>query len=106
MEKILLQIVASDFFTYSSIIIFFSMFLIMFHRYHGYNACNNIFYTQSNEIVFHTAALGIVYSPKTHEQRFYFGHDDDVLCLTIHDDQDFVATGQVIIRRICHIWMD
>lgn len=46
-------------------------------------------------MVFHTAALGIVYSPKTHEQRFYNGHDDDILCLTVHDDQDFIATGQV-----------
>ena len=46
-------------------------------------------------MVFHTAALGIVYSPQTHEQRFYIGHDDDILCLTIHDEQDFVATGQV-----------
>ncbi|XP_065069605.1 echinoderm microtubule-associated protein-like 6 [Rhopilema esculentum] len=72
--------------------------------YHGYNACNNIFYTQSNEIVFHTAALGIVYSPKTHEQRFYSGHDDDVLCLTIHDDQDFVATGQIGKNPSTHVW--
>ena len=64
-------------------------------RYHGYNACNNLFYTQSNEIVFHVAALGIVYSPASHQQRFYKGHTDDILCLTIHDDKDFVATGQV-----------
>ena len=64
--------------------------------YHGYNACNNLFYTQSNEIVFHVAALGIVYSPGSHQQRFYKGHTDDILCLTIHDDKDFVATGQVV----------
>lgn len=78
------------------------LLFIFTYRYHGYNACNNIFYTQSNEIVFHTAGLGIVYSPKTHEQRFYNGHDDDVLCLTIHDDQDFVATGQVSWRAKFH----
>ena len=73
----------------------FDIQLLFLYSYHGYNACNNLFYTQSNEIVFHTAALGIVYSPKTHEQRFYNGHDDDILCLTVHDDQDFIATGQV-----------
>lgn len=71
----------------------FSMFLSF--SYHGYNACNNLFYTQSNEIVFHVAALGVVYSPPSHQQRFYKGHTDDVLCLTIHDDKDLVATGQV-----------
>ena len=63
--------------------------------YHGYNACNNVFYTQTNEIVFHTAAIGVVYNQQTNEQRFYMGHDDDILCLTVHDDQDFIATGQV-----------
>ena len=68
----------------------------LFNRYHGYNACNNVFYTQSNEIVFHIAALGVVYSPAVHRQSFYKGHNDDILCLTIHDEKDFVATGQVI----------
>lgn len=63
--------------------------------YHGYNACNNAFYTQSNEIVFHTAAIGIVYNQHSHEQRFYLGHDDDILCLTVHDEEDMIATGQV-----------
>ena len=28
-------------------------------------------------------------------QRFYLGHDDDILCLTIHPLKDYVATGQV-----------
>eukprot|EP00794_Sanderia_malayensis_P008064 gene8064-8927_t len=72
--------------------------------YHGYNACNNLFYTQSNEMVFHTAGLGIVYNQRTHEQRFYDGHDDDVLCLTIHDEQDIVATGQIGKTPSTHIW--
>lgn len=85
-------------------IIFKRHYYFLCCRYHGYNACNNLFYTQSNEIVFHVAALGIVYSPASHRQRFYKGHTDDILCLTIHDDKDFVATGQVtplcIIRRL------
>ena len=71
--------------------------LLTLCRYHGYDACNNVFYTASDEIVFHTAALGICYNRKTHEQRFYKGHTDDILCLTVHDDKDYVATGQVIL---------
>ena len=58
-----------------------------------------MFYTASDEIVFHTAALGICYNRKTHEQRFYKGHTDDILCLTVHDDKDYVATGQVMHRQ-------
>lgn len=72
--------------------------------YHGYNACNNVFYTQSNEIVFHTAAVGVVYNQQTHEQRFYLGHDDDILCLTVHDEQDFIATGQIGRNPCTHVW--
>ncbi|CAH3199133.1 unnamed protein product, partial [Porites evermanni] len=55
-------------------------------------------------IVFHVAALGIVYSPPSHQQRFYKGHTDDILCLTIHDDQDLVATGQVGKQAETHVW--
>lgn len=50
------------------------------------------------------AALGIVYSPASHQQRFYKGHTDDILCLTIHDDKDFVATGQVGKQAETHVW--
>lgn len=48
--------------------------------------------------MFHVAALGIVYSCHTNQQRFYKAHNDDILCLTIQDDKDLVATGQV-----CHL---
>ncbi|XP_065657214.1 echinoderm microtubule-associated protein-like 6 [Hydra vulgaris] len=72
--------------------------------YHGYNSCNNLFYTQSNEIVFHTAGVGVIYNQQTHEQRFYMGHDDDILCLTIHDDQDLIATGQIGRQPCTHVW--
>ena len=46
-------------------------------------------------MAFHIASLGVVYNPHSHQQRFYKGHTDDILCLTIHDTKDFVATGQV-----------
>ena len=50
---------------------------------------------QSGEIVFHIAAVGVVYNKQTHSQRFYLGHDDDILCLAIHPMKDVIATGQV-----------
>ena len=54
-----------------------------------------MFYTQSGEIVYHVAAVGIVYKHDAHTQRFYLGHDDDILSLTLHPVKDLVATGQV-----------
>lgn len=72
--------------------------------YRGYDCRNNLFYTQSGEIVYHVAAVGIVYKKETHSQRFYLGHDDDILCLTLHPIKDLVASGQVGRDAAIHIW--
>ena len=64
-------------------------------RYRGYDCRNNLFYTQSGLIVFHVAAVGVVYNRDRHTQRFYSAHTDDILCLAIHPANDFIATGQV-----------
>ena len=50
---------------------------------------------QTGEIVYHVAAVGIVYNRENHKQRFYNAHTDDILCLAIHPVRDVVATGQV-----------
>ncbi|KAL8169064.1 UNVERIFIED_CONTAM: Echinoderm microtubule-associated protein-like 5 [Gekko kuhli] len=49
---------------------------------------------QTGEIVYHVAAVGVVYNRQQNTQRFYLGHDDDILCLAIHPLKDYVATGQ------------
>eukprot|EP00795_Rhopilema_esculentum_P003114 gene3114-1413_t len=74
------------------------------HGYRGYDCRNNIFYMQSGEIVYHIAAVGVVYNKQTHSQRFYLGHDDDILCLAIHPMKDIIATGQVGRDATVHIW--
>eukprot|EP00054_Salpingoeca_dolichothecata_P027405 m.201004 g.201004 ORF g.201004 m.201004 type:complete len:1228 (-) comp25954_c0_seq3:39-3722(-) len=40
------------------------------------------------------ACVGIIYNPKTHTQRFYRDHDDDISSLALHPDGVLVATGQ------------
>uniref|UniRef100_A0AAY4A246 Echinoderm microtubule-associated protein-like 5 n=1 Tax=Denticeps clupeoides TaxID=299321 RepID=A0AAY4A246_9TELE len=74
------------------------------HGYRGYDCRSNLFYTQTGEIVYHVAALGIVYNRQQNTQRFYLGHDDDILCLAIHPLKDYVATGQVGRESSIHIW--
>ncbi|XP_057714633.1 echinoderm microtubule-associated protein-like 5 isoform X2 [Corythoichthys intestinalis] len=74
------------------------------HGYRGYDCRSNLFYTQTGEIVYHVAAVGIVYNRQQNTQRFYMGHDDDILCLAIHPLKDFVATGQVGRDSSVHIW--
>ncbi|EPY74816.1 hypothetical protein CB1_001889007 [Camelus ferus] len=72
--------------------------------YRGYDCRSNLFYTQIGEIVYHVAAVGVIYNRQQNTQRFYLGHDDDILCLTIHPLKDYVATGQVGRDPSIHIW--
>jgi hypothetical protein len=74
---------------------FFMTRSIYFFSYRGYDCHNNLFYLQNGEIVYHVAAVGIVYNRDRHSQKFYLGHTDDILCLANHPAKDIVATGQV-----------
>ncbi|XP_035383252.1 echinoderm microtubule-associated protein-like 6 isoform X2 [Electrophorus electricus] len=74
---------------------------------HGYRGCdcrNNLFYTQAGEVVYHVAAVAVVYNRQQHAQRFYLGHDDDILSLAMHPLKDYVATGQVGRDPAIHVW--
>ncbi|CAB1343775.1 unnamed protein product [Coregonus sp. 'balchen'] len=65
---------------------------------------NNLYYTQAGEVVYHVAAVGVVYNREQHSQRFYLGHDDDILSLTVHPLKDYAATGQVGRDPAIHVW--
>ncbi len=76
---------------------------IKINSYRGYDCRDNLFYiTDTGEIVYHVAALGIVYDKESQVQRFYNQHTDDILCLSLFVDQKdnkkiLAATGQVIL---------
>ncbi|PRP88610.1 echinoderm microtubule-associated protein-like 6 [Planoprotostelium fungivorum] len=74
------------------------------YGYHGSRCRDNLFYIESDEIVYHIAGLGIVYNPKTHTQRFFTGHDDDIISLTLHPNGRLVATGQIGKEPSIIIW--
>ncbi|XP_034043528.1 echinoderm microtubule-associated protein-like 6 [Thalassophryne amazonica] len=74
------------------------------HGYRGFDCRNNLFYTQAGEVVFHVATVAVVYNRLQHSQRFYLGHDDDILSLTLHPLKDYVATGQVGRDPAIHVW--
>ncbi|CAG9466595.1 unnamed protein product [Pedinophyceae sp. YPF-701] len=75
---------------------------------HGYegkrNTCPNVFYLASGEVAFNAAALGVVYDPRSHTQRFFTGHDDDVTSIAVHPDGATVATGQVGAEPVVKVW--
>ena len=44
----------------------------------------NLFYNKDGMIVYHAAALGIVYDKTKHVQYFFHGHDDDITALAMN----------------------
>lgn len=65
------------------------------YGYRGHQVRSNLFYNASNDIVYFVAGVGIVHSYAENKQRFFLGHDDDIISLTMHPDKVKVATGQV-----------
>lgn len=46
-------------------------------------------------MVYHVAAVAVVYNRLQHSQRFYLSHDDDILSLAVHPLKDYAASAQV-----------
>lgn len=74
------------------------------HGYSGANRWSNIRFTSGGELVYYTAGVGIVQHPKSLQQRFFFGHDDDISALALHPDGVTVATGQVGRDPLVCVW--
>lgn len=84
--------------------------------YRGYDCRDNLFFLKGqDEIIYHVAALGIVYNRETNTQRFYNGHSDDILCLCLHPNKEYdskdakkrkilAATGQIGRDPEIHVW--
>ena len=52
------------------------------YGYDGMQATSpNVFYAMTGEVVYFAAAVGIVYDKSSQTQRFFLGHDDDILCM-------------------------
>ena len=93
-----------------------SLVLEYVHGYRCEDARNNLRYTRSGKVVYHTAALGVVMDPVEgkgkgdaeakggYEQKHFFEHTDDILCLAIHPEKNYVATGEVGPHPLICVW--
>ncbi|ORX90940.1 WD40 repeat-like protein [Basidiobolus meristosporus CBS 931.73] len=72
-------------------------------RVYGYRTrdCRNNIFTlpnatgESPRIVYFAGSLGIVHDLKSDTQRFFTGHNDDVISIAVHPSGEYVATGDV-----------
>ena len=86
-----------------------SLVLEWVHGFSAQHARNNLRYSSGNlvnpgKIVYFAAALGVVYDRRAHKQSFYHGHDDDIISMAMHPDNDLVATGQIGKNPAIHVW--
>lgn len=63
--------------------------------------------TSSNtntNLVYASAALGVVHDLATNQQTLFAGHDDDITCIALSNRGALAATGQTGKNPVVHIW--
>jgi WD40 repeat protein len=77
------------------------------YGYRSANCRSNIHLTESGELVYFSAAVAIVQSINDKDnprQRFFLGHDGDIISSCLHPDKTIVATGQMGKNAQICIW--
>ncbi|KAL2083261.1 hypothetical protein ACEWY4_021034 [Coilia grayii] len=49
------------------------------YGYRGHQCRNNLYYTAGKEVVYFVAGVGVVYNTREHTQKFFLGHNDDII---------------------------
>ena len=72
------------------------------YGYRCHDTRNNIRYSANGNVVYHTAAVGIVLDPFKNEQKFLLEHGDDIMCLANYEN--LFVTGEVGKEPLICIW--
>ena len=82
-----------------------SLELKFVYGYRGWDCRNNIGFGDSSfEVIYHIAAVGVVYNSKENTQVINTEHDDDIICLSVHPAGHTVATGEIGKEPKIVIW--
>ncbi|KAL7687927.1 putative guanylate cyclase activating protein [Plasmopara halstedii] len=74
------------------------------HGYQAQNASNNARYDSTGNVVYHVAALGVIYNRTTQRQRFFKSHDNDIVALSAHPNGTTFATSQMGGKPKIYVW--
>ena len=65
------------------------------YGYRSYDTRNNIGYNAQGDVVYHTAACGIVLNKKSNTMKVNTSHNDDITCLDVNTSKGLVATAEM-----------
>lgn len=65
------------------------------HGYRCHDVRNNLRYSNRGEVVYHTAAVGIVLNQGTNTQKHFIAHTDDIISFDIHPQGTLAVTGEI-----------
>ena len=65
---------------------------------------NSLLQTNAGALAYYVGALGVVYDPRMHAQRFFRGHTGMVRSIAAHPDGDTFATGQDGHNAVACVW--
>lgn len=74
------------------------------HGYRCKDSKNNIGVLIDGSICYNAAALGVVYNPVEHTQRFFNLHIDDVTAIAFSSDRRTIATGEIGPKPSIYLW--
>lgn len=74
------------------------------HGYRCHDVRNNLYYMNNNDIVYHTAAVGIVFNREGRTQKFFMEHMDDIISIDIHPEKKIFVTGEIGPYPLIAVW--
>jgi microtubule-associated protein-like 6 len=74
------------------------------HGYKGDSTKNNLRYLDDGSLAYYIAAVGVVYNPDMHTQKFFQMHTDDITCMDFHPDKIKCATGENGKKPKAFLW--
>ena len=74
------------------------------HGYRCHDVRNNLRYSASGEVVYHTAAVGVVLDQDSNTQRHFLAHTDDIISFDISLDGTLAVTGEIGRNPLICVW--
>ena len=74
------------------------------YGYQAQESRNNLRYSSTGDIVYHSAAVGIAYDRKRKVQRFHLGHEDDIVSLAMDNLGMVACTASLGKDPAIRIW--